>query len=156
MRDFRSSEKDLADQLFGESPWGEKEFLSFLRKAEVERYDWRPKAKQISVSRYVLKLDGQIRGYGILRFPIPEDAHPPLGNLEFYVPPSSRGQGFATLTLNRLLFEAVRAGLARALVVAPSNQPAALRAIEHNRGERLKNQDSDEYVSFWISFRSRP
>lgn len=150
--DFKASDPATYHRLFGGKDLSPKTFIAFAKACETERREWRPKADQISVTHYVLKIEGQICGYGRMRFPL-EDGDPPTGNLEFFVPPRCRGQGFGTLTLNRMLFEAVRAGLARALVVCERDNKAAIRCIEHNRGEKIDEEPDSDWLRFWIRFR---
>lgn len=150
VHDFAEGDKELFLEIFGDKTWDAKAFQKFVKDCEKERMDWRPKAGKTSVSHYVLTLGGQVRGYGRLRFPI--DPAGSLGNLEFYVSPSHRKQGFGTHTLNKLLFEAVRAGLARALVVCRTDDEAAIRCIEHNRGEKIEEKNG-KLSRYWIRFR---
>lgn len=129
--------------------WTSSSFGKLVRLSEKERRDWRPSPTQVSITRYLL-LDpqGQICGSGAMRFPLQEDGR---GNLEFDVPPSMRRQGFGALTLNRMLFEAVRAGLARVLVVAEESNLAACRAIEKNRAELESTEGG--LRRYWIRLR---
>ncbi len=149
IQDFAKGDRASFLSLFGDQAWDEKAFQEFARDCEKERMDWRPKAGKTSVTHYVLSVHGQACGYGILRFPIDTDGD--VGNLEFYVPPAKRRNGFGTHTLNQLLFEAVRAGLARALVVCRSSDTAAIRCIERNRGEKIDDRAGKR--RFWIRFR---
>lgn len=129
-----------------------KSFRAFQSAAAKARQDWRPKAGQVSRTRYVLEGDdGVIYGNGVLRFPLDEDVIATGGNLLFDVPPSLRRRNFGAFTLNQLLFEAVRAGLARALVTcAPDNLPAR-KCIEKNRG--TLEEKTAAHAAYWIRFR---
>ena len=65
---------------------------------------------------------------------------------------------FEAHTLNRMLFEAVRAGLARVLVTAPAKDQKAIEAIEMNRGEFQDevpsiSQPGETVRRYWIRFR---
>ena len=132
--------------------WHELQFLKFIKECERERMDWRPKAGEISVTRYVLtSSDGAICGNGLLRFPLTEELESSGGNLVFDVPPSKRREGFGALVLNRMLFEAVRAGLARVLVVCAADNPGARKVIEKNRG--LLESDSGGLLRYWLNLR---
>lgn len=139
-----------AQPLFGTDLSDRISLSRFIKQCSKEKMDWRPKAGQVSLTHYVLMENREVCGYGRLRFPVEIDGE--LGNLEFFVPPSKRKRGFGTHTLNRLLFEAVRAGLARALVVCRADNPAAIRCILYNRGEKIEDADS-EWARFWIRFR---
>lgn len=115
--------------------WTALTFRAFLKECEKQRQDWRPKGGDPSITRYVLLDDGEICGNGEMRFPLDEDIEASGGNLVFDVPPSKRRQGYGPVVLNRMLFEAVRAGLARVLVTCPAEQVEARKCIELNRGE---------------------
>lgn len=142
-------------------PWDPAAFRSFLKDCQKARLDWRPGPGKTSESRYVLLNDqGELCGNGLMRFPLDESTEYEGGNLLFDVPPSKRGHGYGALVLNGLLFEAVRAGMARALVTCPSENRAAIRAIELNRGElestvlsRRPEQKGLRISRFWIRFR---
>ncbi len=150
VRDFAEGDRGTYTALFGVRAWDKKIAKSFIENCTKERMDWRPKAGKTSVTHYGLVVGSELCGYGRLRFPLLTDGIE--GNLEFFVPPSKRGHGYGTHTLNKLLFEAVRAGLARALVVCRVDNPAAIRCIEHNRGEKIQEAVS-EWARFWIRFR---
>lgn len=150
IEDFALHDRPVYDELFAMAKsWDSKRFGKFVADCERERMDWRPKAGKVSVSHFVLMDGEEACGYGRLRFPVEIEGE--TGNLEFYVPPSQRRKSFGIHTLNRLLFEAVRAGLARAMVVCAANNTAAIKCIEYNRGQRVKS-DSD-LARFWIRFR---
>lgn len=152
-RDDPESYKTFFKVHFGKSEdWDKQGYENLLRNCARDRQDWRPRAGKTSVTRYAL-MNGPdtVLGWGVLRFPLSEDLERSGGNLLFAVPPSLRGQGFGTLTLNRLLFEAVRAGLARALVSCPAAQAAVRRCIEKNRGEL--DLDDGFVARYWIRFR---
>ncbi len=143
--------------------WNEAEFRIFVKECEKQRMDWRPSAKCISTTHYILREhDGRVCGIGRMRFPLNAEQQPDRGNLEFDVPPSLRRQDYGTLVLNRMLFEAVRAGLARALVVCTSKNIAAVKIIEKNRGilessitpsPDIEQTERDELLRFWIKLR---
>lgn len=120
--------------LYGRS-WTSLSFRAYLKDCEKQRQDWRPKGGDPSVTRYVLVDGGEICGNGEMRFPLDEEIEASGGNLVFDVPPAKRRQGYGPLVLNRMLFEAVRAGLARVLVTCPAEQAEARKCIELNRGE---------------------
>ncbi len=150
VREFSEGDRETSAALFGALEWDPKTARSFVLKCKKEKMDWRPKAGKTSVTHYVLIEGSEIRAYGRLLFPVEADGE--QGNLEFFVPPARRGRGYGTFTLNQLLFQAVRAGLARALVVCRMADPAAIRCIEHNRGEKIEGADG-EWARFWIRFR---
>jgi predicted acetyltransferase len=81
------------------------------------------------------------------------------GNLEVAVPPSCRREGNGAYALSLLLFEAVRAGLSRALCTCPAADQAARRMIERNRGKLLDEVKSPgrplAIARYWISFRGQ-
>ncbi|MGE3682727.1 MAG: hypothetical protein AB7G93_13460 [Bdellovibrionales bacterium] len=61
-------------------------------------------------------------------------------------------------TLNRMLFEAVRAGLARILITCFEEDQVTRRAIEVNRGElddviSSLSEPSRNLCRYWIRFR---
>lgn len=140
-------------------PWTAFEFRAFLKECEQQRLDWKPGPNRTSITRYVL-LDetGSICGNGVMRFPLDEKTDVEGGNLSFDVPPSKRGGMNEAHVLNRMLFEAVRAGMARVLVTAPSSDQKAIEAIEMNRGE-FENEvpaisEAGKTIKrYWIRFR---
>ena len=152
IQDFEKGDRATLLSAFPDLEADLKSVQSYIKKCEKERLDWRPGPGKTSVSHYVLIDQNALCGYGKMRFPLPED-EPNIGNLEFLVPPSKRAQGYGALTLNRLLFEAVRAGMARALVVVEKRNGAAIRCVEKNRGERTEDQTEDGWARFWIRFR---
>lgn len=153
LNDFRTGPAPILDPSLSEV-FSRTHFANFLEQAQTERRDWRPKAKQVSQTRYILLSDrNEVCGLGWLRFPLNPELELSGGNLVFDVPPSKRGQGFGTLTLNGLLFEAVRAGLARALVNCQTDNLAARRCIEKNRGELSLSEGNNTLASYWIRFR---
>jgi predicted acetyltransferase len=135
------------------------EFKQFAKDCEKEKMDWSPKAKKVSVTRYLLlEEDGSVAAMGLMRFPLDEITEVDGGQFEVGVPPSKRRQQNGVYCLNRLLFEAVRAGLSRALVTCPSDNVAARRSIEKNRGEFLDEVPSRvskgaSIARYWIRFR---
>ncbi len=152
IRDFAENDKKNFLRLFGDKSWDSKSFLKFVKDCDKSRMDWRPGADKVSLTHYVLRDHGVICGYGRMRFPLNEETEKHGGNLEFYVPPAKRGHGYGALTLNRMLFEAVRAGMARALVTCNAYDTAAIRCVENNRGELI--DDGDKITArFWIRFR---
>lgn len=160
--DYMKNDPANYEALFPSSKaWNETRFRAFLKDCQKQRMDWKPGPNKLSVSRYVLVDDhGNICGNGIMRFPLDEKLEHEGGNLRFDVPPSKRGHGYGALVLNGMLFEAVRAGMARVLVTCRTNHLSAIRAIEMNRGEledKVKSKEpvhKDESISrFWIRFR---
>src|ERR1700754_4033596 len=105
IQDFAVADKATFWRVFGDQTWDVKAFQKFARECEKQRMDWRPKAGKISLTHYVLCDGGEICGYGRMRFPLDEKSQREGGNLEFYVPPAKRKQGYGALTLNRMLFE---------------------------------------------------
>ncbi len=152
IRDFAENDKGHFLKLFGDKSWDSKAFQKFVKDCDKQRMDWRPKAGGVSMTHYVLRDHGVICGYGRMRFPLDEVTELHGGNLEFYVPPAKRGHGYGALTLNQMLFEAVRAGMARALVTCDLANIAAINCIEKNRGERVEDGDKAT-ARFWIRFR---
>lgn len=151
MADYESGDPATFAALY-KRKWTAKEFSAYVKATEKERMDWRPKAGKTSVTHYVL-LDGSGRvcGLGRMRFPLNDSIEREGGNLVFDVPPRLRRQGFGALTLNRMLFEAVRAGLARVLVSCPAAHTAARKCIEKNRGEL--ESEADGIARYWIRLR---
>lgn len=139
-------------------PWDAMEFITFAKECEKQRMDWRPGPRHVSITHYVLvEDDGQIRGIGRMRFPLTPETELEGGNLDFDVPPRYRRQGYGALTLNRMLFEAVRAGLARVLVTAPTTDQGLNKAILKNRAvfqDKVKSSATGQEISrYWIHFR---
>jgi len=139
--------------------WDAAEFRNFVKECQKERMDWKPGPKGVSITRYMLLDDqGEIAGHAQLCFPLDDKSSVEGGNLRFACPPSKRGGMNEAHTLNRLLFEAVRAGLARALVTCFADDQVAQQAIEMNRGE-LENtvpslaDPSKQVRRYWIRFR---
>lgn len=132
-------------------PWSQVAFRKLVKDAEKERMDWRPKAGKVSVSRYVMvDRDKNILALGLMRFPLTAETEKSGGNLQVEVPENSRNRGFGSYCLALLLFEAVRAGLRRALVTASAKDPIARRIIEKNRGELI--EEPQETARYWIRF----
>jgi predicted acetyltransferase len=152
IQDFAKGDRATLLTLFNEPDWTAASFKRFAGQCEKDRLDWRPGPGKTSLSHYLLIEHGAACGYGRMRFPLSEDDDR-LGNLEFFVPPSKRGQGYGALTLNRLLFEAVRAGMARALVVCEARNGPAQKCIEKNRGERTDSSAQSDHFRYWIRFR---
>lgn len=158
--DYREHDPDSYTRLFARKrEWSPFEFRAFLKECEAQRLDWKPGPNRTSITRYVL-LDesGEIFGNGIMRFPLDAKTEKEGGNLSFDVPPSKRGQMYEAHTLNRMLFEAVRAGMARVLVTALSIDTKSIEAIEMNRGEFENEVPSliwpEKTVRrYWIRFR---
>jgi predicted acetyltransferase len=149
--DYQAHDPQVCERLYP-GTWSALTFRNFLKACEKARRDWRPKAGQVSETRYVL-IDGagEICGNGVMRFPLDEGIEALGGNLVFDVPPSKRREGFGALVLNRMLFEAVRAGMARVLLTTEPDNAAAIKSIEKNRG--TFESDSKGRKRFWISFR---
>jgi predicted acetyltransferase len=160
MDDFAENDPQAFQQWFARpKPWSEFEFRAYLKECEAQRLDWKPGPNRTSVTRYVLlNPEGQACGFGEMRFPLDEKTEIEGGNLSFVVPPARRGGMFEAHTLNRLLFEAVRAGLARVLVTALVKDQKAVEAIEMNRGEFQDevpsiSQPGERVRRYWIRFR---
>lgn len=149
--DYEEKDRETLAKLYP-GKWSALTFRNFVKTCEKERQDWRPKAGEVSETRYVLiGGDGEICGNGVMRFPLDDEIEASGGNLIFDVPPSKRREGFGALVLNRMLFEAVRAGLARVLVTCEKENIGAVKAIEKNRG--TFECESKGRHRFWISFR---
>lgn len=138
--------------------WSPGEFRKFVKDCERERMDWRPKAGKVSLTHYVLREpNGDISAYARLRFPLNEITEKDGGNLQVDVPPAYRRQGNGSFALSLLLFQAVRAGLSRALCTCLADDQAARRVIEKNRGKFLDTVSSPtraaEIARYWITFR---
>ena len=149
--DYEENDRETLEKLYL-GKWSALTFRNFIKNCEKARQDWRPKAGQVSETRYVLlDSDGEICGNGVMRFPLDDEVEASGGNLIFDVPPSRRREGFGALVLNRMLFEAVRAGLARVLITCEKENLGAIKAIEKNRG--TFECESKGLHRFWISFR---
>ncbi|MGE0527544.1 MAG: hypothetical protein AB7G93_06025 [Bdellovibrionales bacterium] len=139
--------------------WDTAEFRNFIRKCTKERQDWKPGPNQISLTKYVLLDDHDgILGHAVLRFPLDDKTSREGGNVAFSSPPSKRGGMNEVYTLNRMLFEAVRAGLARILITSFEEDEVTRRAIEMNRGELddvipSLSEPSKNLCRYWIRFR---
>jgi predicted acetyltransferase len=161
MEDFRIGDAKTFEQVFQrKNGWNELEFKKYVKECENERMDWRPKAKKISRSHYVIREDPETTiAYGIMQFPLTEETELDGGNLWVAVPPKFRGQGNGSFCLSLLLFEAVRAGLRRALVTCPASDAVSRRMIEKNRGtlldevkSPLKSAQNQSIARYWIHF----
>jgi predicted acetyltransferase len=141
--------------------WSTLEFRRFFKELEKQRLDWKPGPNRVSLTRYVMRNEkGEIAGNGLLRFPLNDITETDGGNLFCDVPPSQRRQGHGAFCLSLMLFEAVRAGLRRALVTAPAEDLIARKVIELNRGELLDITPSLDpenkgvkIARYWINFR---
>lgn len=158
--DYEANDPEGFKELYARKrKWDAAEFRAFVKECEKERLDWRPGPNKVSVTRFVL-LDEQrqILGNGIMRFPLTDKTNYEGGNLSFDVPPSQRGGHNEAYVLNKMLFEAVRAGMARVLVTCYSDDQAAQQAIEMNRGEFEDEVCSEikkgkKVRRYWIKFR---
>jgi predicted acetyltransferase len=160
INDYSTNDPAVLKTLFPKKPpTTPTEFQKFVANAENEKLEWRPKANKVSITRYVLlEDDGSVSATALMRFPLDEKTEIDGGQFEVHVPPSRRRQQNGVYCLNRLLFEAVRAGLSRALVTCRTDNIPARKAIEKNRGEFLDEVASkaDKGVTiarYWIRFR---
>jgi len=160
--DFMEQDPSWFAKLFKrKAAWSELEFRRYVKECEKQRLDWKPGPNKTSVTHYVLPDHNRdLIGYAILRFPLDEVTESDGGNLFVAVPPKFRKQGNGPFTLSLMLFEAVRAGLRRALVTAPAEDLIARKVIEKNRGELLDvapSKDTDakgvKIARYWINFR---
>lgn len=152
------SEEHESSYLAMKEDWTSSQFQKFVKECAKQRMDWRPKAGKVSVTHYVLRnLTGAIVACAWLRFPLDSVGEKDGGNLQVEVPLAFRGQGNGSYALSLLLFEAVRAGLARALCTCNAEDQAARRVIEKNRGQLLDIVRSpsreQDIARYWISFR---
>ncbi len=158
--DYEKNDEAALKKLYSRvRPWTAFEYRAFLKECEQQRLDWKPGPNRTSITRYVL-LDeaGTICGNAVMRFPLNEQTEIEGGNISFDVPPSQRGGMNEAHVLNRMLFEAVRAGMARVLVTALSADQKAIEAIEMNRGEfenevPSKIEEGQNVRRYWIRFR---
>lgn len=160
VRDYEKSDPESLIHFFGGiKKWDASRFKKFVGESEKATLDWRPAAKAVSVTRYVLLDEKEgILGNGLMRFPLDEKTEIEGGNLEFSIPPAFRGRDCEAYTLNGLLFEAVRAGMARALVTCCEEDSIRRSAIERNRGllENIvesKVHPKTKIARYWIRFR---
>ena len=162
IEDYRKNDAEGFSALYErKNSWSPSEFKKFAKEAEKNRLDWRPGPKRVSVTSYLLLADPTpILATGLLRFPLDAVAEMDGGNLEVHVPPAHRGKGLGSYCLSLMLFEAVRAGLRRALVTCPADDPAANRVIVKNRGQLFDTIESThpkrrgvEVARYWIDFR---
>lgn len=161
MEDFQSNDPKTFERYFKRAvDWNVFEFKKFAQECENERMDWRPKAKAVSRTHYVVRENpNSIIGYALMQFPLTPEIENDGGNLFVAIPPKFRGQGNGAFCLSLLLFEAVRAGLRRAFVTCPADNKVARRVIEKNRGEFVDEVKSthkfgqNELVArYWIHF----
>jgi len=161
MEDFLEHDPKTFERYFKRPvQWNPFEFKKYALECEEERMDWRPKAKAVSRTHYVVRENpNTIIGYGLLQFPLTSESENDGGNLFVAIPPKFRGQGNGGFCLSLLLFEAVRAGLRRAFVTCAAEDKAARRVIEKNRGEFLDEVKTthqfgqNELVArYWIHF----
>ncbi len=161
IEDYRKNDASTFERIYArKGEWSEKEFAKFLKECEASRMDWRPKAGKTSVTRYVMiGAKDEICASGVLSFPLDETTEIDGGNLSVDVPPSLRRQGYGSYCLALLLFEAVRAGLRRALVTCPEDDKFARKMIEKNRGtlqdvvaSTRKDRKGVKIARYWISF----
>lgn len=145
--DLRDFDRATFDHYF-QREWSPEEFKTYVRECAAERLDWRPKARQVSRTRYLMTDDQGVAGFAVLQFPLGDQVE---ANFQFIVPPSRRGRGFGTLTLNHLLFEGARAGLARALVACATANTVARTCIERNRGQL--DQEVNGQAFYWLRLR---
>jgi predicted acetyltransferase len=156
--DFEKNDPATYQSAFArKKPWSSAEYKEFLKECARHRLDWRPGPSKVSLTRYVVSGEGTAAAlaFGLLRFPLDHRTEKNGGNLFCAVPPGLRGHGYGSYCLSRLLFEAVRAGLRRALVTCSADNPAARRVIEKNRGEFLDTikVGNEDISRFWIDFR---
>jgi predicted acetyltransferase len=162
VQDFAANDPHSFAQLFSRKiEWSPLEFRRYIKETEKQRLDWKPGPNRVSLTHYVLPDDsGAIAAYGLMRFPLDEQSESDGGNLFCTVPPGLRLQGNGSYCLSLMLFEAVRAGLRRALVTCPAENLIARRVIEKNRGEFLDIASSQDpraagvkISRYWINFR---
>lgn len=160
VRDYRENDPENYQKYFGSMPeWDAGAFRAFVERAEEDRLDWRPGPNRVSRTRYLLIDDsGEICGHGVMRFPLDDKHSIEGGNLSFNSPPAKRGGMNEALVLNKMLFEAVRAGMARVLVTCFEDDPVQCTAAEMNRGELEDTVDSisspgRKLRRYWIKFR---
>ena len=128
-----------------------KAFQKFAKACAKERLDWRPGPKKTSLSRYLLFTpQGAVGALGLMRFPLDEKTEVDGGNLVVEVPLALRGRGYGSVCLSLLLFEAVRAGMRRVLATCSSDDGAACKVIERNRGVVLDQKSGVR--RYWINF----
>ena len=129
-----------------------KGFKAFAKVCQKERRDWRPGAKDISTTHYlVFDQHGVVRAYAQMRFPLDETMDASGGNFRLVLAAPDDAAA-AIHSINRLLFEAHRAGLARVFLTCAAENPILANAIQLNRGVRAEGETSDR-LSFWIHFR---
>ena len=162
VEDYREKDPSIFAAYYERSvSWNSAEFKKFLKAAEKDRLDWRPGPNRTSLSHYVLVQDGPILAKGRLRFPL--DKKTEIDGRKHRSRRASilawTGESEAIL-LSLMLFEAVRAGLRRALVTCLAQDPAARRVIEKNRGQLFDMVEStrtgrrgEEIARYWIDFR---
>lgn len=161
MEDFRLNDAKTFERYFKRAvDWNPFEFKKFVQACESERMDWRPKAKAVSRTHYVLRENpNTIVAYARMQFPLTLETENDGGNLFVTVPPKFRRQGHGAYSLSLLLFEAVRAGLRRAFVTCAAQDVAARNVIEKNRGQWIDQVNStrdgaqNELIArYWIHF----
>jgi predicted acetyltransferase len=160
VEDFQKNDPDsLSRILTVPAKWDAAGFRKFALACEKERLDWKPGPNRVSKSHYVL-LDelGEVAGYSVMNFPLDEQSEVEGGNVRFVTPPAKRGGMNEAHTLNKMLFEAVRAGLARILVTCFEGDEIHRQAIEMNRGEFQdavpSPSEPGRFVRrYWIRFR---
>lgn len=157
MHDYASQDPQaLALEFPSLRAWDAGVFREYVNRCERERLDWKPGPGKTSLSRYVLLDHQAIIGHALLRFPLDESSSVEGGNVSFSSPPSFRGGLNEVYTLNKMLFEAVRAGLARILVTCAEDDVMRRQAIEMNRGEYENTVLSPSGIRvrrYWIHFR---
>src|SRR5258708_24385295 len=79
IREYDEVDRDFLGYLCskGKPPANSAAFKKFLKECEKLRMDWRPKAKQVSITNYVLRdpdSGGELAAHGIMRFPLTQQS----------------------------------------------------------------------------------
>ncbi len=76
------------------------------------------------------------------------------GHIGYYVRPSARGQGLATLALSLALQEIVKVGVRSVMLTTNPSNLGSIRVIEDNGGylkaQRLAGDGADTISQYWI------
>ncbi len=88
IEDYRKNDAKGLEILYPKKGgWTPAEFQKLVKESQRQRIDWRPPAKKVSVTRYILPDNGALLASGLMRFPLDEDTEIEGGNLFVDVPP---------------------------------------------------------------------
>ena len=115
------------------------------KKTEIED-GWK-----VPQSTYWLYADGRPVGQGRIRHFLTAALREAGGNIGYAISPSERGKGYGTILLRKLMQEAAKMGIDRALITVHNGNDASIRVALKNGGELEKVNETRHYI--WVKCR---